>query len=69
MNKERGVVELWATTRKNGSVLGMILKWLRGLVANQLGPSGRIGSNPIHSVASFEANINVNHPFVPVSVS
>ena len=49
--------------------LGMILKWLRGLVANQLGPSGRIGSNPIHSVASFEANINVNHPFVPVSVS
>ena len=49
--------------------LGMILKWLRELVANQLGPLGRIGSNPIHSIVLFEANINVNHPFVPVSVS
>lgn len=51
--------------------LGMVLKWLRGLVANQLGPSGRIGSNPIHSVLSLTMakKINVNHPFVPVSVS
>lgn len=50
--------------------LGMVLKWLRGLVADQLGPSGRIGSNPIHSVLSLTmAKINVNHPFVPVSVS